>query len=51
MTCDVPLKIYAFVHWITLKEIHIDRIPQWCQEIAKVVCMFEKELDAIFIDL
>ena len=27
------------------------RIPQWCQEIVDIVCMFEKELMTSFMDL
>jgi hypothetical protein len=26
-------------------------IPRWCQEIAEIVCMFEKELPSSFMDL
>jgi len=40
----------AFVQ-ITLKEIHMASIPRWCQEIAEIVCMFEKELLTSFMDL
>ena len=39
------------LHQITSKEIYISSIPWWHQEIAKIVCMFEKELLTIFIDL
>jgi hypothetical protein len=44
-------KLSTFVHWITSKEIHMDSIPRWHQEIAKIVCMFEKELPPSFMDL
>lgn len=37
-------KLSAFVHWITSKEVHMSRIPWWCQEIVEIVRMFEKEL-------
>lgn len=29
----------------------MDHIPRWHQEIYEIVCMFEKELPASFIDL
>ena len=44
-------KLSAFVRWITSKEIHVASIPRWRQEIAKIVCMFEKELPMSFMDL
>ena len=44
-------KLYAFVCWITSKEIHIVSIPWWHQEIEEIVCMFEKELPPSFMDL
>ena len=44
-------KLFAFVHWIRSKEIHVDRIPRWRQEIVEIVCMFEKELPTSFMDL
>ena len=44
-------KLYAFLCWITLKEIHTDKIPWWCQEIVDIDCMFEKELPTSFMDL
>ena len=44
-------KLFAFVHWITSKEIQVASIPRWCQEIVDIVCMFEKELSTSFMDL
>lgn len=44
-------KLYAFVHWITSKDIHMDRIPWWNQEIVEIACMFENELPASFMHL
>ena len=44
-------KLSAFVRWITSKEIHVANIPQWCQEIVEIVCMFEKELSTSFMEL
>jgi hypothetical protein len=44
-------KLYVFVHWITSKEIYIASIPWWRQEIAEIVCKFEKELPLSFMDL
>ena len=44
-------KLYAFIHWITSKEIHTTSIPRWRQEIDEIVCMFEKELSSSFMDL
>jgi hypothetical protein len=29
----------------------MDNIPWWCQEIIEIVCIFEKELPTIFMDL
>ena len=29
----------------------MDSIPWWCQEITKIVCMFEKEIPSSFMDL
>jgi hypothetical protein len=43
-------KLSTFVCWITSKEIHMASIPWWHQEIAEIVCMFEKELPS-FMDL
>ena len=37
-------KLFAFVRWITSKELHVASIPWWRQEIAEIVCMFEGEL-------
>ena len=51
MTYDVSYKLYAFLHWITSKEIHMDNIPWWHQEIVEIICMFEKELPSSFMDL
>ena len=48
----MPLsKLSTFVCWITSKKIQMASIPRWCREIAKIVCMFEKELSANFMDL
>ena len=44
-------KLFSFLHWITLKEIHVASIPLWRQEIVEIVCMFEKELPTSFMDL
>ena len=44
-------KLYAFLRWITSKEIHVANIPRWHQEIVEIVCMFEKELLMSFMDL
>ena len=44
-------KLFAFVHWITSKEIHVARIPRWHQEIIEIFFMFEKELLTSFMDL
>ena len=44
-------KLFAFVRWITSKEIHVASIPRWCQEIVEIVCMFEKELPMSFMYL
>ena len=56
--CDFPLdlrhaicKLYAFLFWITSKEIHTANIPWWHQEIVEIVWMFEKELLMTFMDL
>lgn len=35
-------KISALAHWITPKDIHVASIPRWRQEIAKILCIFEK---------
>ena len=34
-------KLFSFVLWITSKDIHVDSIPQWRQEIVEIVCMFD----------
>ena len=44
-------KLFAFVCWITSKDIHVASIPRWCQEITEIVYMFEKELSTSFMDL
>ena len=44
-------KLFAFVRWITSKEIHVARTPRWRQEIVEIVCMFENELPTNFMDL
>ena len=45
-------KLFAFIWWITSKEIYIVRIPQWPHEkIVDIVCMFEKELTLSFMEL
>ena len=41
-------KLFAFVCWITSKDIHMASIPQWHQETVEIVCMFEKELHTSF---
>jgi hypothetical protein len=44
-------KLFAFVRWITSKEIHIASISQWHREIIDIACMFEKELPMSVMDL
>ena len=44
-------KLFAFERWITSKDIHMASIPRWCQEIDEILCMFEKELLASFMEL
>ena len=47
----VVSKLFSFVRWITSKEVHVASITWRRQEIVEIVCMFEKELPTIFIDL
>jgi hypothetical protein len=44
-------KLFAFVHWITSRDIYMDSIPRWHREIGVLVCMFDKELSTSFMDL
>jgi hypothetical protein len=44
-------KLSAFVCWIKSRELHMDNIPQWHQEIVDIFFMFEKELPMIFMEL
>jgi hypothetical protein len=36
---------------VTSKEIHKCEVPKWKKEIVEIVCIFEKELPTIFMDL
>jgi hypothetical protein len=36
---------------VTYKEIHECEVPKWRKKIAKIVCVFEKDLPTSFMDL